>query len=185
MTQISIRTGEKMVPVLYCDLDGTVRKGKDELGRFVNEPEDVELFEGMVELLHGYKELGWRIIGVSNQGGIALGHMTMETCIKAMVETQKQAEGAFDKIAWCSHFPTASIPEMAVCWCRKPRPGLIIESAYELAGHTGEIYPPHLGLMVGDRPEDEQCAENAGLQFLGAAEWRTGEHLSALKELAA
>jgi hypothetical protein len=40
----SRRTGEKAVPVLYLDLDGTVRKGKDELGRFVNGPDDVELF---------------------------------------------------------------------------------------------------------------------------------------------
>lgn len=181
--ELSIRTGEMMVPVLYCDLDGTVRKGKDELGRFVNEPEDVELFDGVAELLQGYKNLGWRIISVSNQGGIALGHMTVETCMLAMVETQKQTNGMFDKMAWCPHFPTASIPEMAVCWCRKPRPGMIIESAMHLSEHTGEIYPPHLGLMVGDRPEDEQCAENAGLNFVSAAEWRTGNHLDALRAL--
>ena len=32
---------EKAVPVLYLDLDGTVRQGKDDaLGRFVNGPED-------------------------------------------------------------------------------------------------------------------------------------------------
>jgi hypothetical protein len=35
----SSRTGEPMVPVLYCDIDGTIRWGKDELGRFVNGPE--------------------------------------------------------------------------------------------------------------------------------------------------
>jgi hypothetical protein len=38
----SRRTGERQVRVLYLDLDGTVRKGSDELGRFVNGPEDVE-----------------------------------------------------------------------------------------------------------------------------------------------
>src|SRR4051812_12065367 len=119
----SIRTGEPMVPILYLDIDGTVRWGKDELGRFVNEPKDVVIFDGVRELLWGYKKLGWRIVGVSNQGGIALGHMTMETCAKTMVETQELTGNAFDKIAWCSHHPDAKDPEMAICWCRKPRPG--------------------------------------------------------------
>ena len=27
----------------------------------------------------------------------------------------------FDKIAWCQHYPTASDPEMARCWCRNCR----------------------------------------------------------------
>lgn len=179
--QLSTRTGEKMVAVLYCDLDGTVRKGKDELGRFVNGPEDVELFDGVADLLHGYKQLGWRIIGVSNQGGIALGHMDMSTCVAAMLETQKQSRDAFDKISWCAHYPSAADPEMAICWCRKPRPGLVIETALQLSNQTGEIYPPHLGLMVGDRPEDEGCAENAGLTFLSAEKWRGGAHLLKVK----
>ena len=177
----SNKTGENMVPVLYCDLDGTIRWGKDELGRFVNGPEDVRIFEGVTELLWGYKKLGWRIIGISNQGGIALGYMTMETCFKAMVETQRQVGQAFSKIAWCAHHPDAEDPEMAVCWCRKPRPGLIIESALALADQTGEIYPPHMALFVGDRSEDEACASNAGLKFLHAAEWRTGKHLETVR----
>jgi D-glycero-D-manno-heptose 1,7-bisphosphate phosphatase len=172
-----------MVPVLYCDLDGTVRKGKDELGRFVNRPEDVELFDGVAALLWGYKRLGWRIVGVSNQGGIALGHLTLLDCKAAMIETQRQARGAFDKIAWCSHYPGENvIPEMAICWCRKPRPGLIIETALSMVNQFNEIYPPHLALMVGDRPEDEGCAENAGIRFLDAAEWRKGEHLQSIEE---
>lgn len=176
--ELSTRTGEKMVPVLYCDLDGTVRHGKDELGRFVNEPKDVVIFDGVRELLWGYKKLGWRIVGVSNQGGIALGHMTMETCVKTMLETQELTGKAFDKIAWCAHYPGEGVaPEMAVCWCRKPRPGLVIETALEMSHQTGEIYPPHLGLFVGDRPEDEGCAENAGLTFLSAEKWRGGAHL--------
>lgn len=176
-------TGEKMVPVLYCDIDGTIRWGKDELGHFVNAAVDVHVFDEVPDLLWGYKKLGWRIVGISNQGGIALGHMDMATCIEAMSETQYQTRNAFDKIAWCSHHPAADNPEMRACWCRKPRAGLVIEAAYDLADkHPGEIYPPHLSLFVGDRPEDEQCAENAGLRFMNAAEWRKGEHLQSIKE---
>lgn len=176
----STRTNEKMVPVLYCDIDGTIRWGKDELGRFVNTAEDVRVFDGVPELLWAYKKLGWRIVGVSNQGGIALGYMDMATCVKAMTETQKQTNYAFDKLTWCSHHPDAKDPEMAVCWCRKPKAGMVVETALLLSEQTGEIYPPHLGLFVGDRFEDAECAMNAGLQFLGANAWRTGEHLASL-----
>lgn len=175
--RLSAHTGEPTVPVLYLDIDGTVRKGKDELGRFVNTAEDVQVFDEVPELLYKYKELGYRIVGISNQGGIALGYMSMETCARAMLETQKQSGLAFDKIAWCAHHPDASDPEMARCWCRKPKPGLIIESALSLAELHGEIYPPHMGLFVGDMDSDRLCAENAGLNFMNAAEWREGKHL--------
>lgn len=178
----STRTGEKTVPVLYLDIDGTVRKGKDELGHFVNTAEEVQVFDEVPDLLRQYKQfLGWRIVGVSNQGGIALGYMDEQTCARAMLETQRQTGNAFDKIAWCSHHPDATDPEMAVCWCRKPKAGLVIETALDMAQANGEIYPPHMGLFVGDMDSDRVCAENAGLRFMDAAAWRYGTHLQELR----
>lgn len=169
---------ERPIPVLYLDLDGTVRHGKNELGRFVNGPDDVVVFDGVPDLLRRYQELGWRIVGISNQGGIALGLVTMTRVAQAMLETQRQTGGAFDKIAWCQHHPSASDPEFAVCWCRKPRAGLIIETALALAEkHPGEIYPPHMALFVGDRPEDEGCAAAAAVRFMPAVAWRAGDHM--------
>ena len=163
---------EKAIPVLYLDLDGTVRKGKDELGRFVNGPDDVEVFPEAVEMMRRWKAGGGRIIGVSNQGGVALGIVSHALVAAAMRKTHVQAERLFDKIAYCVHHPAAEHPEMARCWCRKPSPGLVIESALEVARHHREYYPPYMGLMVGDRPEDEECARLAGLDFQWAADWR-------------
>lgn len=74
----------KRTPVLWLDLDGTVRKGKDELGKFVNEAKDVIVFAGVREMLKRYKRLGWRIVAVSNQGGLALGLLTMDQCVLAI-----------------------------------------------------------------------------------------------------
>lgn len=162
------------VPVLYLDIDGTVRQGKDDdLGRFVNGPEDVVVFPEAVEMMRRWKQGGGRIIGVSNQGGIALGIVDPAKVAAAMAETHRQAERMFDKIAYCSHHPDAKHPEMARCWCRKPKPGLLIEAALDLAQHYGEMYPPYMGLMVGDRPEDAACAEAAGLDFEDAVRWRS------------
>ncbi len=164
---------ERAVPVMYLDLDGTVRQGKDDaLGRFVNGPEDVVVFPAAVEMMRRWKAGRGRIIGVSNQGGVALGIVPYAKVAAAMRKTYEDTERLFDKIAFCCHHPNAQHPEMARCWCRKPSPGLIIESALEVARQHGEFYPPYMGLMVGDRPEDEQCAKLAGLDFQWAIDWR-------------
>jgi len=164
---------EKRVPLLVLDLDGTVRQGKDDpLGKFVNGPGDVVVFPEAVKQMACWKSRGGRIIAVSNQGGIALGLVSYEMVAAAMIETHRQCLEMFDKVAWCMHHPKADDPEMARCWCRKPSPGLLVESALEIAYRHGEIYPPHMGLFVGDRPEDEECARLAGFPFQWAHEWR-------------
>ena len=164
---------EKVTPLLVLDLDGTVRKGLDELGRFVNGPEDVEVFPEAVELMRRWKEQKrGRIIGVSNQGGIALGFVSLQRVAEAVFETQRQTGDLFDKIAICQHHPDAPDPEYARCWCRKPAPGLVIESALEIAHRHSEIYPPYLGLFVGDRDEDRECARICNFDFMLASDWR-------------
>ncbi len=173
---------ERAVPVLYVDIDGTIRWGFDELGRFVNDADDVRIFDGVPMLLARYKRAGWRIVGVSNQGGIALGHVTSASVEAAMKRTHALTGGVFDKLAWCGHHPDAEDPEFARCWCRKPRPGLALEAAFEMALLTQragkpEFYPPHLALFVGDRPEDEACAAALNVDFMWAAEWRAGGHV--------
>jgi D-glycero-D-manno-heptose 1,7-bisphosphate phosphatase len=169
------RPAARAVPVLYVDIDGTVRKGKDELGRFVNSAADVEVFPEAVERMRAWKQAGGRVAGVSNQGGIALGIVSLADVCAAMLETGAQCEGLLDLIFFCTHHPDAPDLAHARCWCRKPSAGAVAEAAHDLgARFPGEYYPAHLGLLVGDRPEDEQCARSAGLDFRWAAEWRAG-----------
>jgi D-glycero-D-manno-heptose 1,7-bisphosphate phosphatase len=162
------------VAVLYVDLDGTVRKGKTELGRFVNGPEDVEVFPEALVMMRRWKDDGGLIVAVTNQGGPALGLVGVDQVWDAITETRAQCEGLLDAVHVCLHHPDAPVPIDARCWCRKPSAGAIAEAANQLRnrGQIGETYPPHMGLMVGDRPEDEACAEAAGLDFMWAAEWR-------------
>lgn len=165
---------EKPTPLLCLDLDGTVREGKDDpLGRFVNGPGDVRVFPAAVTMMRRWRDAGGRIVGVSNQGGVALKLVSHANVAAAMLETQRQTGDLFDKISYCVHHPNAGHPEMARCWCRKPSAGAVVEAAHGVRElHPDEYYPPYMGLFVGDRPEDEQCAASAGFDFEWAAEWR-------------
>lgn len=166
---------EKATPLLALDIDGTVREGKDDaLGKFVNAPEDVRVFPGAVKQMRRWKEAGGRIIGVSNQGGVALGLVEYDAVVAAMKETYRQAEFLFDRLVYCTHHPDAEELEMSRCWCRKPAPGLLIEGAISLAAQHTEYYPPYMGLFVGDREEDRECARLCGFDFQEASEWRQG-----------
>lgn len=163
---------EPAVPVLYLDLDGTVRHNRHDPEGFINAADDVAVYPEAVTMMRRWRSAGGRIIGVSNQGGVALGHLGADECARAMMRTHELTGGLFDKVAWCVHHPAAADPEMARCWCRKPAPGLLIEAALDVAARTGECYPPYMALMVGDRDEDRECARIAGVDFQDAAEWR-------------
>lgn len=164
---------ENACRVLYIDLDGTIRHGFDELGRFVNSAADVKVFPEVPAILKRYREAGWKIVGVSNQGGIALGIVSLEAVREAVVETILQCDDALDLVSICQHHPDAKDPEFAICWCRKPKYGNVIESAHTLKKRFHDkFFPPHLALFVGDRPEDQQCAAGIGIQFQWARDWR-------------
>ena len=168
----------KQVPLLILDLDGTVRHCRDDVvPGFVNGVEDVKVYPEAVRLMYEWKARGGRIIAVTNQGGVALGYLSADDVNAAMTETHRQCDMLFDAMAACPHHPDATEPHKARCWCRKPKPGLAIIAVQSLARRfPEEDYPPHLALFVGDRPEDEACAEALDVDFMWAHTWRSGRH---------
>lgn len=163
----------KAVRVLYIDLDGTVRKWFDEIWKFVNTLQDVELFEWVKEILQNYKKQWWRIVGITNQWWVALWLLSMQDLQENIAQTQKLSWLSFDKILACTHHPEAKEKEYSVCWCRKPSIwNVVLWARYLNEIYSNEYYPPNIALFVGDRPEDEQCAKNANIEFQIAKEWR-------------
>lgn len=157
------------VPILFIDIDGTIRYGYEELGRAVNGPADVVIFPDVVARLAKWKADGGRIVGVSNQMKVGLGKIDFETMLAGMEETDRQCGGVFDLMLVCPHGPQSR------CWCQKPRYGLVVEGAVRLAiAHPGERYPQDKMLMVGDDHTDMWCANDAGLAYQMAVQWRAG-----------
>lgn len=167
----------KATPILYLDIDGTVRHGYKELGRFVSVPEDVVIFPEVLDIMKTWKNNGGRIIGVSNQGGISLGYLKAEDCVRAMRYTDELCSHLFDGILWCQHHPKANKLYERVCWCRKPSYGLLVKAVFQLEQeHPNEYYPPGIALMVGNREEDQHCARLANIDFMWAENWRRGSN---------
>ena len=113
------RHSMKPKPVLYLDLDGTVRKGFDELGKFVNNASDVSVFPEVPDIIEKYREKGYRIVAITNQGGVALGHISLKDLRSQIEETQRQCKYKFDKMLACQHHPDADDKEMAICFLQK------------------------------------------------------------------
>lgn len=164
--------------ILFLDLDGTVRRTKSG-ATFINDPYDQELIPGVEEAIACYQE--WKIIGVTNQGGVGAGYKSLESCILEQRQTINLLpqmslllfctdngetmyrivvqSGASNKIpALCKSTSFGNF--------RKPGPGMVNFGL----NYFGE--KPKQVLMVGDRPEDQQCAANASIPFMRAEEWR-------------
>lgn len=178
------------VPLLIVDLDSTVRYGKDELGRFVNGPDDVVIFPEVPGLLIRWvnRHPGGRVLAVSNQGGVGLGIADRDQVAAAMQRTVEEVErlatdGGYcqrvlerdgslrppliEQVQWCLHAPDAH------CWCRKPQTGMVLDGVrYLEVAHPDERYPRDLALFVGDRNEDALCAKALDVRFMWAPDWR-------------
>lgn len=154
--------GEKRA--LFLDLDGTVRRTKS--GKpCPNEPEDQELLPGRKEKIKEFKNNGYLIIGVTNQGGVGLGYMTEDQNTACIRELQRQADGMFDAI----YSATAKPSEKH--WDTKPNPGMLqrAERTFTLSMRDS--------IMVGDRDTDERAGRNAGVgTFIWAHEFFGDKH---------
>ena len=151
-------------PALCLDLDGTVRYSKN--GKFINHPDDIVLFEGVEEKIWQYRDKDYLVFGITNQGGVAYGFKTpkdndveLDTMI-ALFE-----RNPFHIIKSCFHHEKGTTePYNHRSLLRKPDIGMLALCEVE-AWERGYIVDWANSIFVGDRPEDEQCAQNAEIDF--------------------
>lgn len=167
--------------LILLDKDGTIINPKSG-NKFVQTPWDQELIAGVKEAIAHYHSSGWTIAIISNQGGVSAGHKTlnntileMRFCLELFPEIEEayfcpDFEGMECYRVWRNDFIHYDADNYTV-WevgvrgqFRKPKPGML-----KLAQH---IHVPDECWMVGDRPEDEQAADSAGINFMWADIWR-------------
>jgi len=164
-----------MSKIIFFDLDGTLREtisGKT----FINEPQDQKAIEGTQKALAYYQDKGFICIGITNQGGVAAGHKSLESAIKEQRITL-QLFPELSEIFFCPNYDGESCYQISrnnepllmksldlMNSCRKPGAGMI-----ELATKGFSDLDIAQSWMIGDRPEDQQCAEAAGIKFVWAS----------------
>jgi D-glycero-D-manno-heptose 1,7-bisphosphate phosphatase len=143
----------------------------------VQDPEDQILLPGVSQGLSAMASEGWIFAIASNQGGVAAGHKTLASMVDEMLFAMGMT-GIHVAMAAHSYDPQSAI-YFAIYnrekrWLpvghsgkpfRKPNCGMI-DFFIESYGRPPEV------LFVGDRPEDQQSAQNAGVSFQWADDWR-------------
>ncbi len=157
-------------PALFLDRDGTINAEVD----FLTNPEELHILPGSFDALRDAKALGFRLVVITNQSGIARGLLTEERLgeIHDAFQRALAARGAsVDAIYYCPHHPDQGAPPYrTACDCRKPKPGMILRAAEELQLDLGRSF------LVGDRMVDIQAGNAAGVPSIlvrtgyGAAE---------------
>lgn len=160
----------KVQPVLCLDLDGTIRYSLN--GDFINKPEDVALFPDVEIKIWEYRDRGYLIFGVTNQGGVAYGFKTPQDNDAEIDATVQLFErNPFHAIQSCLHHAGGNQhPYNHRSLFRKPQIGMLVQCELD-AWDAGIIVDWDKSLFVGDRPEDEECARNACIEFQWAKDF--------------
>jgi len=148
--------GRNKAPLL--DLDGTLRRTKSG-APFPSTPDDVEILPNRAEVLRRWREDGYRLLGVSNQSGVAAGRLD-EAAVRACFKRTSELLGLDLEIAFCPH--EAGAPQ---CYCRKPMPGLGVQFIDHYSLDRAQT------VMVGDLDTDAEFARILGLRYVKATEF--------------
>lgn len=147
------RKPPKMQPAIFLDRDGTINR---EIG-YLSEPEKFELLPNALTGLKKMQDLGYRLVIVTNQGGIGLGYFTKEDFYrvnKKMLTEFSQAGITIDKIYFCPHGKAENCP------CRKPEIGLILRAKDDLNLDLSHSF------FIGDGEVDIQTGARAGMKTI-------------------
>jgi rfaE bifunctional protein nucleotidyltransferase chain/domain len=147
------RQPRKMQPAIFLDRDGTINR---EIG-YLSEPEKFELLPNALAGLKKMQDFGYRLVIVTNQGGIGLGYFTKEDFYrvnKKMLTEVSQGGIKIDKIYFCPHGKAENCP------CRKPEIGLILRAKQELNLDLSHSF------FIGDSEIDIQAGAKAGMKTI-------------------
>ena len=136
-----------MKKAIFLDRDGTINVEKD----YIYKSEDLVFEEGSIEALKTFKNLGYILIVVSNQSGIARGYFTeadLNIFNNNMNEILKKNGVEITEFYCCPHHPDGIGKYKKVCECRKPN-NKMIEDAIEKYNIDREK-----SYMIGDKISD-------------------------------
>jgi D-glycero-D-manno-heptose 1,7-bisphosphate phosphatase len=135
---------------VFLDRDGVINRAvvRDGKPYAPHSPQALEILPGVGQALAQLRAAGLLTIVVTNQPDVGAGKLA-RAAVEAM-HRHLQATLELDAVKVCYHTDAEN------CTCRKPKPGMLLEAASELALDLGKSY------MVGDRWRDVAAAQTAG-----------------------
>jgi len=128
---------------------------------YVHEIDNFQFIDGAIDAMRELKKMGFALVMVTNQSGIARGIFNEDTFMQLtewMDWSLADREVDLDGIYFCPHLPDAVVEEYRQqCDCRKPQPGMLLSAQQELNIDMAASY------MVGDKPEDMLAGKAAGV----------------------
>lgn len=163
-----------MKKCVFLDRDGNINVEKD----YLHKVEEFEFIDGAREAIKLFNDLGYLVVVVTNQSGVARGYYD-ESSVKTLHDyLQKEVEkigGHIDGFYYCPHHPEKGIGEYKLdCSCRKPEPGMFLKAQKDLDIDFLS------SIMVGDKISDIKAGENLGMRSILV---RTGHGLEEEKKI--
>lgn len=147
-----------MQPAVFLDRDNTLIANDGDLG----DPDAVVLLDGVAEGIRRLDEAGYRLVVITNQGGVARG-CYQEADVDAVHERMQRLLGPSAKLSfyYCPFHPRGTVPRYTRehPW-RKPAPGMLLEAA------DRERLDLTASWVVGDQPRDAQAGLAAGCRTI-------------------
>src|SRR6266567_3016485 len=147
---------DKVYKLIGFDCDGSLVSTKSG-ATFRKDAADWKWLPGRVEKIRDLIRQGKRVVVITNQGGVAYGFMQQEDILAELQKMCRSVGIPVGSLYVCYTHPNAKLPQYRMeDDRRKPGPGMLLEAMADFEAEPDET------LYVGDRPEDEQAAKNAG-----------------------
>lgn len=145
-----------MKKAIFLDRDGTLNIDYG----YVHDIDHFYFIEGSIEALKALQEMGYALVLVTNQSGIARGYFTEEEFnqLTEWMDWSLEDRGVhLDGIYYCPHHPKGTGKYKKECDCRKPKPGLLLEAMADLG------IDPKKSIMIGDKLDDVIAGKQANV----------------------
>ena len=136
-------------PGLFLDRYGVI----NEECEYLHDPKDLVVITGVAEAIAAINRRHVPVVVVTNQAGIGRGMYGVDAyhAVNQAIEAILAKAGAhIDAWYFCPHLPDAD------CLCRKPRPGMLLAAAKDLALDLGR------SVLVVDKASDLEAARAVG-----------------------
>lgn len=143
--------------VAFLDRDGVINKEVN----YLHKVDDFEYTSNCLEGMKNLNLLGFSIVIITNQAGIAKGIFSIDEFQELtnwiLNDLAKNGVEILDYL-YCPHHPLGVINEYSICCnCRKPAPGMLfsIQNKYGVDMQNS--------ILIGDKLSDIEAASNAGV----------------------